>query len=91
MRLRPASGKPSANISGTATKRLAVIARIADPTISLQKGPETIFDENFSGRLKGMPSNQRKKWLADRSILLLDEYDDGAFDTNGELDPWEPD
>jgi hypothetical protein len=38
-----------------------------------------------------MPPRQRRKWLEERSILLLDEYDDGAFDTNGELDPWEPD
>lgn len=74
-----------------AGKRKAVIADIADPIIVLHKGAEVIFDENFSSHLKGMPPHQRKKWLADRSILLQDEYDDGAFDTNGELDPWEPD
>ncbi|WP_447731467.1 hypothetical protein [Rhodanobacter soli] len=74
-----------------ARKRIAVTADIADPIILLHKGPEVIFDENFSDHLEGMPPHQRRKWLVDRSILLLDEYDDGAFDTNGELDPWEPD
>jgi hypothetical protein len=50
-----------------------------------------VFEENFSNRLEGMSLHRRRTWLADRSVLLLDEYDDGAFDTNGELDPWEPD
>lgn len=68
-----------------------MIAEMIGPTILLYKGPEVIFDEDFSVRLQGVPPNQRRKWLADRSILLLDEYDDGAFDTNGELVPWEPD
>jgi hypothetical protein len=72
-------------------KRITVTAEITDPVILLHKGPERIFDEDFSTRLKGLPPGQRRKWLAERSILLLDEYDDGAFDTNGELDPWEPD
>lgn len=74
-----------------ARKRIAVVAAIADPIILLHRGSEVIFEEDFSDHLKGMPPCGRKKWLADRSILLLDEYDDGAFDTNGELDPWEPD
>lgn len=71
-------------------KRIAVRADITDPVIVLYKGAQVVFDENFSERLKGMTPHQREKWLADRSVLLLDEYDDGAFDTNGELDPWEP-
>jgi hypothetical protein len=74
-----------------ARKRIAVTADIAGSIILLHQGPDVIFDENFSDHLEGLPAHQRKKWLADRSILLLDEYDDGAFDTNGELDPWEPD
>lgn len=72
-------------------KRTAVTAEIAGPRILLHKGVEIIFEEDFSDHLEGMPAHQGEKWLADRSILLLDEYDDGAFDTNGELDPWEPD
>jgi hypothetical protein len=71
--------------------RISVTAEIADPIILLHRGAELIFDEDFSGHLEGMPPHQRKKWLAERALLLLDEYDDGAFDTNGELDPWEPD
>lgn len=74
-----------------ARKRISVTADIADPVIVLHKGPEVVFTENFSDHLTGMPPRQRRKWLEERSILLLDEYDDGAFDTNGELDPWEPD
>jgi len=74
-----------------ARKRIAATADITDPIILLHKGPDVIFAENFSAHLKGMPPHERRKWLADRAILLLDEYDDGAFDTNGELDPWEPD
>jgi hypothetical protein len=74
-----------------ARKRVAVTADIADPIIRLHKGSEVIFDEDFSDHLEGMSPHQRRKWLADRSILLLEEYDDGAFDTNGELVPWEPD
>ena len=66
-------------------------AKIVDPRVLLYKGSEPIFEEDFSDHLEGMPAHQREKWLADRSILLLDEYGDGAFDTNGELDPWEPD
>jgi hypothetical protein len=74
-----------------AMKRIAVTADITDPIILLHQGPEVIFEEDFSDHLEGMPQDQRRKWLAERSVLLLDEYDDGAFDTNGELDPWEPD
>lgn len=91
MRLPATSDEPSVETCSMARKRVAVTADIADPIIRLHKGPEVIFDEDFSDRLEGMPPHQRKKWLADRSISLLDEYDDGAFDTNGELDPWEPD
>ena len=72
-------------------KPMAVTAEIADPIILLHKGAEVIFEEDFSDHLAGLQRHQRKKWLEDRSILLLDEYDDGAFDTNGDLDPWEPD
>jgi hypothetical protein len=71
-------------------KRTPVTADIDDPVILLRRGSEVIFEENFSDRLQGMRLLQREKWLAGRSILLLDEYDDGAFDTNGELNPWEP-
>lgn len=74
-----------------ARKRIAVTVEIADPVILVHKGAERVFEENFSDHLEGMPPYQRRKWLEERSILLLDEYDDGAFDTNGELDPWEPD
>jgi hypothetical protein len=74
-----------------AKKDIAVTADIVDPVILLHKGPQIIFEENFSSRLEGMSLRRRRTWLADRSVLLLDEYDDGAFDTNGELDPWEPD
>jgi hypothetical protein len=91
MRLPVASGEPSVETSSMTRKRVPVTADIADPIIRLHKGPEVIFDEDFSDHLEGMPPHQREKWLADRSILLLEEYDDGAFDTNGELDPWEPD
>ena len=55
-----------------ARKRIAVTADIADPIILLHKGPDVIFDENFSDHLEGMPPHQRRKWLVDRSILLLD-------------------
>ena len=71
-------------------KRTAVTADIDDPVILLRRGSEVIFEENFSDQLDGMRLLQREKWLAGRSVLLLDEYDDGAFDTNGELNPWEP-
>lgn len=74
-----------------AKNRMAVTVHIADPVILLHKGSEVVFDEDFSDHLKGMSPHKRKKWLESRSILLLDEYDDGAFYTNGELDPWEPD
>jgi hypothetical protein len=72
-------------------ERKVITAVIADPVILLRKGSEVIFEEDFSNHLKGMLQHQRMQWLGDRPILLLDEYDDGAFDTNGELDPWEPD
>ena len=77
--------------TGAAGKRMAVTAEIADPFIRLHKGSEVVFEEDFSDRFEGMSRRRRKKWLVLRSTLLLDEYDDGAFDTNGELDPWEPD
>lgn len=73
-----------------AKKRTAVTVDISDPVILLRRGSKVIFEENFSDHLEGMRLLQREKWLADRSALLLDEYDDGAFDTNGDLDPWEP-
>lgn len=91
MQLPAASAEPSVEADGMARKRVTVTAEIADPTILLHRGAEVIFEEDFSDHLEGMPPQQRRKWLADRSILLLDEHDDGAFDTNGELDPWEPD
>lgn len=91
MDLPKTSAKPSTGNLLIAGKRTAVTAEIADPLIRLHKGPEMIFEEDFSDRLAGKSHRRRKKWLAHRSILLLDEYDDGAFDTNGELDPWEPD
>jgi hypothetical protein len=91
MALPETSVRTSAGTLGIARKRLAVTAEIADPLIRLHGGAEVIFEEDFSDRLEGMSKRRRKKWLARRSILLLDEYDDGAFDTNGELDPWEPD
>lgn len=71
-------------------KRRAVTVDIDDPVILLRRGSRVIFEEDFSDRLAGMRVLQREAWLAGRSLLLLDEYDDGAFDTNGELDPWEP-
>jgi hypothetical protein len=74
-----------------AKKATTVTADIADPVILLRQGSAVIFEEDFSAHLEGMPPDRRRKWLAERSVLLLDEYGDGAFDTNGELDPWEPD
>lgn len=42
-------------------------ADIADPIILLHKGPEVIFEEDFSDHLEGMLPHERQKWLEDRS------------------------
>lgn len=63
---------------------------IDDPFIRLLQDGRTVFEEDFTPSLAGLDKAQRMDWLGERALLLADEFRDGAFDTNGELDPWEP-
>lgn len=65
-------------------------AVINDPVVQLVIYDRVIYEEDFSEELKGTDAGLRDSWLQQRAGLLVDEYVDGAFDTNGELDPWEP-
>jgi hypothetical protein len=68
----------------------ALTSVIADPVVQLVIDDRVIYEEDFSEELKELDPGLRESWLQQRAGLLVDEYVDGAFDTNGELDPWEP-
>jgi hypothetical protein len=73
------------------TRRYSGLTVVAnDPVVQLVRHGRVIYEEAFTKKLAGMSDEARERWLMQRAGLLVDEYVDGAFDTNGDLDPWEP-
>jgi hypothetical protein len=73
------------------TRRLSgLTVVVSESVVQLVRHGRVIYEEAFTDVLTGMSDDARERWLLQRAGLLVDEYVDGAFDTNGELDPWEP-